>query len=131
MIWISTIFKTKQAAMHKTQTSLRIHTLCSVPPLFTIWGKDIIPISTSNISVYLGRVAGWFESYFVASRRPCFLVTRPKNIMRYMLTVNSLPASGHFCRLLIAFTNSLDPDQDLGYVGPDLDPKCLTLCKMF
>ena len=36
--------------------------------------------------------------------------------------VNSLPASGKFCRLLITFANSLDPDQDLQKVGPDLDP---------
>ena len=35
-----------------------------------------------------------------------------------------------FCNLLIfllTFANSLDPDQDRQIVGPDLDPKCLTL----
>ena len=31
------------------------------------------------------------------------------------------------CHLLITFANSLDPDQDRHYVGPDLDPNCLTL----
>ena len=45
-----------------------------------------------------------------------------------LLTIlNSLPASGKFCRLLIIFANSLDPDQARQNVGPDLDPYCLTL----
>ena len=35
--------------------------------------------------------------------------------------------SGDFCRLLIIFPNSLDPDQDRQNVGPDLDPNCFTL----
>ena len=39
---------------------------------------------------------------------------------------NSLPASGDFCHLLIAFANSLDPDQARQNVGPNLDPNCLT-----
>ena len=30
-------------------------------------------------------------------------------------------------KMLITFVNSLDPDQDRQYVGPDLDPNCLTL----
>ena len=41
--------------------------------------------------------------------------------------VNSFPASGDFCRLLITFANSSDPDQARQNVGPDLDPNCLTL----
>ena len=40
--------------------------------------------------------------------------------------LNSLPASGNFCNLLITFANSLDPDQARQNVGPDLDPNCLT-----
>ena len=32
-----------------------------------------------------------------------------------------------FCRLLINFANSLDPDQARQKVGPDLDPNGLTL----
>ena len=32
-------------------------------------------------------------------------------------------ASGYFCRLLISFANSLDPDQDRQNVGPELYPK--------
>ena len=39
---------------------------------------------------------------------------------------NFLPARGNFCSLLIAFANSLDPDQVRQNVGPDLDPNCLT-----
>ena len=35
---------------------------------------------------------------------------------------NSYLASSDFCRLLIAFANSLDPDQDRQNVSPDLDP---------
>ena len=33
----------------------------------------------------------------------------------------------YWCRLLIAFANSLDPDEARQNVGPDLDPNCLTL----
>ena len=40
---------------------------------------------------------------------------------------NSYLASGDFCRLLITFANSLDPDQDRQKVSPDLDPNSLTL----
>ena len=36
-------------------------------------------------------------------------------------------ASAHFCRLVITFANSLDPDQDGQNMGTDLDPNCLTL----
>ena len=43
------------------------------------------------------------------------------------MSANSSLASGDFCRLLITFANSLDPDQDQQNVGPDLDPNCLTL----
>ena len=41
--------------------------------------------------------------------------------------LNSFLASGEFCSMLMIFENSLDPDQDLHSVGPDLDPNCLTL----
>ena len=44
-----------------------------------------------------------------------------------MTRTNSVHASGDFCRLLITFANSLDPDQDRQHVGPDVDPICLTL----
>ena len=39
--------------------------------------------------------------------------------------VNSLPTSGDFCRLLISFANSLDPDKARRFVRPDLNPNCL------
>ena len=35
--------------------------------------------------------------------------------------------SSDFCRLLLTFANSLDPDQDRQNVGPDLNPNRLTL----
>ena len=41
--------------------------------------------------------------------------------------MNSFLASDNICSLLIAFANSLDPDQDLQNVDPDLDPNGLTL----
>ena len=41
---------------------------------------------------------------------------------------NSFLASDDFCRLLITFANSLDPDQDRQNVGPDLVSIYLTLC---
>ena len=43
------------------------------------------------------------------------------------LGLNLSLLSGDFCCLLIAFSNSLDPDQDRHNVGPDLNPICLTL----
>ena len=43
-----------------------------------------------------------------------------------VVCINSLPASGSFCHLLITFANSLDPDQARQNVGPDLDPNSLT-----
>ena len=41
--------------------------------------------------------------------------------------LNSFLASGDFCRLLITFAKSLNPDQDQQIVGADLDPNCLKL----
>ena len=38
---------------------------------------------------------------------------------------SSFLASGDFCHLLITFANSLQPDQDLQNVVPDLDQNCL------
>ena len=35
--------------------------------------------------------------------------------------------SGNFCCLAITFANSLYPDQDQHFVGPDLDPNYLSL----
>ena len=40
---------------------------------------------------------------------------------------NSFLARGDFCRRLITFANSLDPDQDCQNVGPGLDTNRLTL----
>ena len=42
---------------------------------------------------------------------------------------NALFTSSDLCHLLIAFANSLDPDQARQNVGPDPDPNCLTVLK--
>ena len=42
------------------------------------------------------------------------------------VVIDSFLSSGDFCRLLITFANSSDPDQDRQNVGPDLDPNHLT-----
>ena len=47
--------------------------------------------------------------------------------MMINITFNSFLANGDFCRLLLTFANSLDPDQDRRNVGPDLDLNSLTL----
>ena len=52
--------------------------------------------------------------------------TLVKVLSRSCSVLNSLPASGNFCNLLITFVNSLDPDQAQQNTGPDLDPNCLT-----
>ena len=41
--------------------------------------------------------------------------------------LDSFPASGDFCCVLITYANSLDPNQARHIVGPDLDPNSLTL----
>ena len=45
--------------------------------------------------------------------------------------LNYYLSSSYFCRLLITFANSLNPDQDRQEVGPDLDPNWLTLLIVF
>ena len=52
---------------------------------------------------------------------------RRDKILFLLYFFKSLFASGDFCLLLIALTNSLEPDQDRQKLGPDLDPNCLTL----
>ena len=50
-----------------------------------------------------------------------------RKMLYHCFHFNSFLASSDFCRLLITFANSLDPDQDQQNVGLDLDPNCLTL----
>ena len=47
--------------------------------------------------------------------------SQPIFARRACLTLSSLPTGP------VYFANSLDPDQARLYVGPDLDPNCLTL----
>ena len=53
-------------------------------------------------------------------------LTLAKVLARSCFALNSLPARGDFCCLLITFANSLDPDQARQNAGHDLDPYCLT-----
>ena len=43
-------------------------------------------------------------------------------MLRLNYDFNAFFGRGDFCRLLITFANSLDPDQDRQKVVPDLDP---------
>ena len=45
--------------------------------------------------------------------------------------LNSFPASGNFCHLLLTFASSLDPDQAQQNVGPDLDPNLFDTLMVF
>ena len=54
-------------------------------------------------------------------------MTCPSFRINMVKSYNSFLASSDFCHLLIAFVNSLDPDQDPQNVSPDLDPNSLTL----
>ena len=59
-----------------------------------------------------------------------FCSTRNLNVLEWsvkVIDINSLPASGNSCCLLITFANSLDADQAGQNIGPDLDPDCLIL----
>ena len=65
------------------------------------------------------------------------LLRRCQNIKLHLFTskilnkesklISSCLASCPFCRLLVTFADSLDADQDLQNVGPDLDQNNLTL----
>ena len=57
----------------------------------------------------------------------CFTSETEKDLAKVFLLLNSLPVSDIFCRLLITFANSLFQGHARQNVGPDLDPKCLTL----
>ena len=72
--------------------------------------QSVTVISISNTSYVM--IASWWNI---------------RKAICYHIYLNSFPASGDFCRLLITFANSLDPDQARQNVGPDLDPNCLTL----
>ena len=54
----------------------------------------------------------------------CEFVLLSKSVTGICLALTQT-ASGDVCHLLITFANSLDPDQDRQYVGPDLDPNHL------
>ena len=55
------------------------------------------------------------------------LVSKEAMMLILIESCNSFLASIHLRHLLIMLVNSLDPDQDLLNIGPDLDPNHLTL----
>ena len=72
--------------------------------------------SVSRYDIYLELITVY--QYIVAP-----LLPTPIHEQR----VNSLPTNRDFCRQLITFANSLEPDLDRQNVNPDLDPNHLTL----
>ena len=68
----------------------------------------------------------WIENCSNVNDDPLNDLVRPL-ILMLVESFHSYLASGYFCRLLITFTNSLDPDQERQNVCPDLDPNHLTL----
>ena len=101
-------------------------------------------ISKVKITTYTVKIMAWWQhhSWRVGRARPRPLHPRmepPSNNSRHDCCWKEVPfsdglwvegldiAKGDFCRLLITFSKSLDPDQDIQNVSPDLDPNCLTL----
>ena len=85
-------------------------------------------LSSGIFSYFLSR------KYTVTFHTNCLLVSFDRNFAldsdaaaNYEYLINSFPASGDFCHLLITVAKSLDPDQARQNVGPDLDPNFLTL----
>ena len=67
------------------------------------------------------------EGYEILSTSKYSGETTHTQIFIFYFSINSYLASGDFCHQLIDFANSFDADQDRHFVGPDLDPNCLTL----
>ena len=71
-------------------------------------------------------VCSWLMMNFIADVE-LFLYINHRLEIVFIIHLNSSPAGGNFCHLLIFFANSLDPDQAWHYVRPDLDTSCLAL----
>ena len=52
-------------------------------------------------------------------------------MVSFLSNFNSFPASGYFCRLLIIFANSLDPDQARGLIWIQLFDMLMVFLKDF
>ena len=106
------------------------HKVCHISNVFYI----LLPFFISNY-FYLKPNVLWLMRqwkstiYCIYHNYPSYLDRQTyANIQSLSkLSVNSFPIGVDFCRLLIIFANSLDPDQARQNVGPDLDPNCLTL----
>ena len=87
----------------------------------TLWKKaNKYMYSSSSSLICVVCTYSKFKPFILC---PLFMVIAvPSNQCVY-----SFLASGDFCRLLITFAISLDPDQDQQNVAPDLHPNCLKL----
>ena len=83
-----------------------------------VWDRAVIELATPESAVRLASAARHVSD---CTTWPCFYMHRR--------TTKRLLDSCDFCHVLINFANSLDPDQDRQNVGPDPNPKCLTLWK--
>ena len=54
--------------------------------------------------------------HFVTSLLYLMIIVVLSNIFRWLMLINSLRTGGEFCRLLMTFANSLDPDQALIWI---------------
>ena len=80
-----------------------------------------------NISIFFQFQEAKTTFLLACKKSPSCVSWLGVGIACYRVSYCSTLASCYFCRLLITFANSLDPDQDRHNVGPDLDPNCLTL----
>ena len=77
--------------------------------------------------VIKGRLAGKNWSNTISRFVEIFLLLFYMIFQIMVSTFYSFLASREFGHPLIAFSNSLDPDQGWKSMGPDLDSNCLTL----
>ena len=85
-------------------------------------GKNLLPFLQTPFQKGLGAQESTQEVTKVAS-----LVKMAKSLPSVFSSLNCFAIRGNFCRLLISFASSLDPDQAPQNVRPDLDSNCLTL----
>ena len=77
--------------------------------------------SASQKNIATKELCDWLKAKLSKGKRP-----PPEKIIKVYLFNYFLASSNFYC-LLIAFANSLDPDQGRHSVGPDLNPNGFTL----
>ena len=96
--------------------------------LRSLYGKQCGPRSDCSYMSSLFWVhTVCFYTYFICNVRQLFAADDlSRRHFQMLFFLCALKVNGDFCRLLLTFANSLDPDQDGQNVGPDLDPNSLT-----